>query len=82
MDARVIVRRLVESTLLSNDHAGSVADDQPLLDSGLIDSMGIFELVSALENECGVRIEDDELIPENFNSIDTITGLVEQKLAA
>ena len=71
----------MEDTVLSRADGVSVTDDLPLLDSGLMDSMGIFELVSALETECGVRIEDDELVPENFNSIDAITGLVEQKLA-
>lgn len=79
MDVRSKVRELIETTVLSRTNTASVSDDHALLDSGLIDSMGIFELVSALEQACGVTIDDDELVPENFNSINDIAALVEQK---
>ena len=79
MDARPVVRELVESTVLARSGATTVADDHPLLDSGMIDSMGIYELVSALEESCGIAIGDDELVPENFNSINAIAALVDQK---
>ena len=79
MDARPIVRQLVEATVVSRSGATAVSDDHPLLDSGMIDSMGIYELVSKLEESCGISIGDDELVPENFNSINAIAALVEQK---
>jgi acyl carrier protein len=79
MDPRTTVRELVEAKILSRTTTASVADDQSLLDSGLIDSMGVFELVTALEEACGVSIPDEELLPENFDSIDSIVALVERK---
>lgn len=79
MDAKAIVRELVESTVVSRKGATNVSDDEPLLESGLIDSMGIFQLVTSLEEACGVTIGDDEVVPENFSSIDAITALVNQK---
>lgn len=82
MDAKPIVRELVRTTILSRTETTSVSDDHALLDTGLIDSMGIFELVSQLEQACGVSIDDDELVPENFNSINDIAALVEQKSRA
>lgn len=82
MDSKQIVRQLVESTVLSRTDTGSVTDDHLLLDTGLIDSMGIFELVTQIEEACGVAIDDDELVPENFNSINDIAALVDQKSRA
>lgn len=82
MDTKPIVRELVEKTVLARTEVDSLRDDEPLLDGGLIDSMGIFELVSALEAECRIRIDDDEIVPDNFGSIDSITSLVEKKLPA
>ena len=82
MDARPKVRQLVERAVLSRTDTASVADDDLLLDSGLIDSMGVFELVSALEEECGVTIGDDEIVPENFSSINAIVAMVERKTSS
>lgn len=82
MDSKQVVRDLVESAILARTDTRSVSDDHPLLDSGLIDSMGIFDLVSQLEQKCDVTIEDHELVPENFNSINDIAALVEQKSRA
>ena len=47
-----------------------VADTQSLMEAGIIDSLGIFRLVSFLEDNFRVRISDDEIVPENFQSID------------
>ena len=82
MDSKLVVRDLVERAVFARTDARSVSDDHPLLDTGLIDSMGIFDLVSQLEEECGVKIEDHELVPENFNSINNIAALVDQKSRA
>ena len=79
MDPRPTVRQLVEATILARADTATVADDDPLLDSGLIDSMGVFELISRLETTCGVSIGDDEVVPENFGSINAIVALVERK---
>ena len=79
MDAKPIVRDYIARHVLPRHDRPEVSDDYPLLDAGLIDSMGIFELVGHLEEACGVRIEDDELIPENFNSIERIAAFVDGK---
>lgn len=58
-----------------------VADDQSLMVSGIIDSLGIFRMVSFLEDSFRVRISDDEIVPENFQSINEIDNFVSSKLA-
>jgi acyl carrier protein len=74
-----VVRQFIEATLLPRTEKTQVGDDEPLLDAGLIDSMGIFELATHIENTCGVKIEDEELLPENFNSINDIAAFVNRK---
>jgi acyl carrier protein len=56
-----------------------LTDDYPLLENGVIDSFGIFEIVQFLEDECSVEIADDELVPENFATLAAIAKLVESK---
>jgi len=51
-----------------------------LLQSGVIDSMGILDVVSYVEAEFGISVSDDDLLPENFNSIAAIAKFVEKKL--
>lgn len=57
----------------------AVTDD--LLDSGIVDSMGILDLVGHLEQTYGVSISDDELMPENFRNVECIAQFVQSKSA-
>jgi len=57
-------------------------DSSQLLEEGVLDSLGVLELVNFLQDEHGIPIEDEELVPENFASIDAIAAFVEAKVAA
>ena len=57
-----------------------LAGDTPLLQGGVLDSMGIMELVAFLEEEFGVRVPDSDLTEENLGSIDGIVGFVTRAL--
>lgn len=50
-----------------------------LLEEGILDSLGILDLVSFLESEFSIQMSDDELLPENFQSIDCIAAFVQSK---
>jgi acyl carrier protein len=58
-----------------------LTDDQSLMASGIIDSLGIFRMVSFLEDSFRVRISDDDIVPENFQSVNDIESFVSGKLA-
>lgn len=53
-----------------------------LLESGIIDSMGVLDLISFLENEFNITINDDDLTPEYFSTIHSISELTAQKLSS
>ncbi len=56
----------------------ALSDDFPLLENRVIDSLGLFRIVDFLETEYGLRIPDDQLVPENFATLHSIAKLVEQ----
>lgn len=55
-----------------------IARDEDLLASDILDSMAIVELVSFLEARFGIQVSDDDLMPENFKTIDEIVAFVER----
>jgi acyl carrier protein len=69
---------LTEAFFLGDDPAG-VPGSKSLIDSGIIDSTGVLELVGFLEERYGIRIEDEELLPENLDSIDNILAFIARK---
>jgi acyl carrier protein len=56
--------------------------DTELIQKGILDSLGILDVVSFLENEFLISIADDELVPEHFHSLGTLSAFVRQKLGA
>jgi acyl carrier protein len=70
------IRNFILENLASVKGITSFQDDESLMDNGVIDSLGIFRLVSFLEEDFGVRISDEEINPENLKSVDTIEQLV------
>jgi acyl carrier protein len=69
---------IVENFLFGKDDG--FEDDTSFLEEGIIDSTGVLELVSFLEEEYGIAVEDEELIPENLDSINNVTKYLERKM--
>jgi len=70
---------IIENFLFGN--ANGLKDDTSFLEEGIIDSTGVLELVTFLEENFEIQVEDEELIPENLDSIDNVTGYLERKRA-
>ena len=73
-DIRQDIRTFLEQDL-SRDLAG-VDDTTSLLQAGVLDSLGVMQLVAFLQDRYGILIADDDLVPENLESVDAITGFV------
>jgi acyl carrier protein len=56
-----------------------LTDEYPLLDNGVLDSVGIFHVIGFIESKYGVDVEDEELVPEHFGTLAGIARLVESK---
>jgi len=57
----------------------SIASDEDLLMQGVIDSMGIIRLATFMEEKFGIKVTDEDLIPENFQNIDSIKKYLASK---
>jgi acyl carrier protein len=66
----------IEQKLLGSDRRIAIGEKTALIEEGIIDSMGLLQIVAFLEERAGVRVPDDEVSPENFETIDAIEGLV------
>lgn len=60
--------------------AADFSDDESLIQTGIVDSTGMLELVSFLEAEFGITVEEDELVPENLDSVARAAAFVARKL--
>lgn len=70
---------IVENFLFGKDEG--LEDNSSFLDEGIIDSTGILELVSFMEEEFHIKVEDEELIPENLDSIKNVVEYLERKIS-
>ena len=74
----------VHSFVVTNFLFGQAVDLQPedsLLDKGLIDSTGVLELVDFIEERYAIKVEDEEVIPSNLDSVRNVTTYVARKLS-
>ena len=55
------------------------SDDDSLLEAGIIDSMSMIDLISFLENEYSLKVDEDDMTPENFDSLNSIVEFISQK---
>ncbi len=69
---------IVENFLFGE--GGQLTEDTSFLESGIIDSTGILELVTFLEETYSIQIQDDELVPENLDSLVNVAKFLEKKV--
>ena len=72
------VRQFITSNFYVADPA-ALSDEDSLLEAGIIDSTGVLELLGFLEREFGITMSDDEILPENLDSIARLTAFVGKK---
>jgi acyl carrier protein len=76
---RASLRAFISSSTLPLSRVNSFADDDSFLEKGILDSTGVLEVVGHIEKEYGMRVEADEIIPDNLDSIDKLTAFIEKK---
>lgn len=78
MDIEKTITEFVSKKFL-NESDATLSRDDSLLESGILDSAGIFELVSFMEDKFGISVNDEEIIVNNFDNVASITRLVQEK---
>lgn len=78
------LRDQIRNFILQNfilERPEDLVDDESMLNKGIIDSTGVLELVAFIESTFEIKVEDEELIPENLESINNIASYLERKLS-
>ena len=73
------MREFIVENFLFGESENGLRDSDSLLDKGIIDSTGVLELVSYLEETFEIQVEDEELIPKNLDSIANVTAYILRK---
>jgi acyl carrier protein len=78
-DIGAAVRRFIAENFLFREDIESLPEEASFLEARIIDSTGVLELVCFLETSFGIQIADDEMLPENLDSIRAVTAYVRRK---
>jgi acyl carrier protein len=81
MNVQHRIRDYIKENILFGD-GDKLDENVSFQESGILDSTGFLELITFVEEQFGVDIADDELVPEHFDTVGKMSAFVEQKLAS
>ena len=79
MELHTEIRNFIVENFMMGMNPDELSDSDSLLDKGIIDSTGVLELVGFLEENYQIQIEDEELVPENLDSVDNLANFIKKK---
>ncbi len=81
MDIKAQIRRYVAQNFLFSDNGFELSDDASFLEEGIVDSTGVLELVLFVEDTYNIEVDDDEIVPDNFDSVGSLAAFIERETA-
>lgn len=76
------IRRYLAENFLFSDNGYELGDEASFLEEGVVDSTGVLELVMFVEETFGITIQDEEIVPQNFDSVAQLAAYIRRKLAS
>jgi acyl carrier protein len=73
------IRDYLSQNFLFSDDGFHYEDDASFLELGIIDSFGFVELLAFVHEEFGISVADEELVPDNFDSVSKLTSFISRK---
>lgn len=73
------IRKYILENFLFTEDESELNNSDSFLDNGIIDSTGILEVISFLEESFDIKVDDDEMVPENLDSVDNILAYLKTK---
>lgn len=74
------IRKFLFENYLFGYNENELSNDTSFLEFGVLDSMGIFELIGFIENEFGIEIAYSEILPENMDSVNCVSSFIYKKM--
>lgn len=79
-DIKAATRRFIADNFIMGSKAKPYADGDSFIDRHIMDSTGFLELITHLEETYGITVNDEEMVPENLDSLDAIAAYMARKL--
>ena len=79
MQPREQIREFILKNYLFSTDEAALADEVSLMKTGIVDSTGVLELIMFLQERFGIEVADEEMIPENLDSVRSIVAFVARK---
>jgi acyl carrier protein len=77
---RTKLKNFIVETFLIGDSKETLKDSDSFMQNGIVDSTGVLELTSFIESEYSITVEDNEMVPDNLDSIDNLTVFINKKM--
>ncbi len=75
------IREFIEETFLFGENTDSLKDSDSFMQQGIVDSTGILEVTSYVEEKYEISIENDEMIPANLDSVENLSNFITRKVS-
>ena len=73
------IKEFIITEVNPDRNLAALSDDEPLITSGIIDSLGILKIMAFLDEEFGIDLSDQQIVPENFKNVLSICSLIEKR---
>ena len=73
------IRQFIINNCLFGEDDGKLSNDDSFMEQGIVDSTGVLELVAFIDGKYGFKIKNDEVIPENLDSVNKLIGFINRK---
>jgi len=77
--SKLILRKYIEENFLPSSGLKAINESDSFMEKGILDSTGILELIAFIENEFGIEVEDEEIIPDNLDSLEKLAIFLDKK---
>ena len=81
MEINAQIQNFIAHNLLFSDNGFAYDDDDSFLQEGIVDSVGVMDLVSFVEENFNIAVDDHEIVPDNFDSVNKLADYVRSKAA-
>jgi acyl carrier protein len=74
------LEKILRTDLAADLGKQALDSEEDLIERGIIDSLGIMKLIVSMEETFGIKVNDEDILPENFQNLNAMVKFVEQKM--
>lgn len=81
MEVKEQIKKYIAENFLFSSNGFDMDEDESFLEAGVVDSLGVVELVSFVEETYNFEVPDDDIVPDNFDSVDNLAAYISRRTA-